>query len=168
MNTTASVLYVKQIRNLAPNISPSKRNIECGLNLLQTVFGASSIECRERRKKYDYGVGMTLTDIIESFDKHNIRDCSFIQITGKDLNKIVKEGYGNIIYLFTKRFYFRYGHYAFVTKRNNVLEVYEPSNSIFTPINVYFKNNGFNENQIGILIGKVIPSPENANVVQIP
>jgi len=142
------IVYV-HVNNIKP-ISPDAKDMECGVILVQSIFGTEKQDIKQLRKNYDRNVGLSIDSFTEIFRNNGI-SVIFRQIPYDVLLKILKINEFCIVCLSTKRFFMKMGHFTYMYKNeNNIPFIFDlPSNSV--PAEQYINTMDYDINQIWVL-----------------
>ena len=145
-------VYYVHARQLQP-VSQNAKDMECGLTLTQSIFSPQKI--LHQRINYKREEGMSIDTFIDIFRKngHNV---TFQHLPHERLVNILKSNECCVVFLCTKRFFMKMGHFTFMYKGvDNIPYVYDvPSEHV--PAEMYFKKMGYDPNDVMVLfhVGK--------------
>lgn len=141
--------------NTIKKLNSSTKAMECGLIVLQTIFGAN--KCEQIRKQYNNCVGMypkTMYDFFKKNAKGKIVE--FRQIDYDTLKVTLQSDEIYVLFIQTKRFFMRMGHFTFVFKQNGELYIWDRTidgnkDSDKSPFDEYFEKYDYDFHNIQIL-----------------
>jgi len=168
------ILYVDYSRLSLP--SPNTGANECGLIVGQSIFGHQTQHCAKVRKGYNPDSGLTTDELCELFQSYGIQHVSFRLISVESLPGFLKPsgspcGYLAIVFLQTRRYFMRAGHFTFIycndKSQINILEITTRGpNGI--PFDQFMEMYGYDVDNIQILQGVKLPNPMNEAIVTFP
>lgn len=146
--TDQRIVYING--NSIKPISPDAKDMECGLILIQSIFGNDKQDIKQIRKNYDRNIGLSTDFFAEIFTKNGV-PVIFRQIPYNLLLNILKTNEFCIVRLSTNRFFMQLGHLTYMYKNEyNIPFIFDlPSTSI--PAEEYIRARDYDFNQIWVL-----------------